>query len=120
MPIPLSLIEALARGHVVPFVGSGVSLSVNEGLFPNWPQLLRHLAHALDDEARSKQAQIVRLFAELDQLNKAADEALEGLGNAGFTSVMREYFDINPPDEVDLSLVAALWQLQPRLVITTN
>ena len=24
MPIPLSLIEALARGHVVPFVGSGV------------------------------------------------------------------------------------------------
>lgn len=44
MSIPKSLVEDLARGDVVPFVGSGVSLSVKPGLFPTWAQLLQSMA----------------------------------------------------------------------------
>ncbi|MFI3118681.1 MAG: hypothetical protein QX203_01715 [Methylococcaceae bacterium] len=45
MTIPPKLIDSLAKGQVIPFVGAGVSMSVinkadNKPLFPSWSALL--------------------------------------------------------------------------------
>ena len=73
MTIPHGLIQQLALGRVVPFVGSGVSLAVREKLFPTWSGLLKLLAERLEREANEDAAEIVRRYIRKGQLNKAAD-----------------------------------------------
>ena len=51
---------------------------------------------------------------------RTADEALDGLGHAGFADAVRQRFHVDCPVDADLSLVEALWRLEPRLVLTTN
>ena len=46
--IPQALATACHRGRVIPFVGSGVSQSVGEDIFPTWKQLLEKLADRLE------------------------------------------------------------------------
>jgi hypothetical protein len=120
MSIPESLIRQLALGQVVPFIGSGVSLAVREKLFPTWSGLLESLAVRLQQETHKETAEIVRLFLKIGQLNKAANEALEKLAPAHFHEEMQAIFGVAPPEDVDLSLPAALWALRPKLVVTTN
>ena len=53
MAIPAKLNQQLALGHVVPFVGSGVSLAVRvegQAVFPSWSGLLAEMANALDND----------------------------------------------------------------------
>ncbi len=120
MSIPRALIEAFQRGRVIPFVGAGVSLSVQPDLFPNWTQLLRLLADRLDAESAKDSATIVRSFCNKGQLLKAAEEALSELGRNRFYEVMRQTFRRPCPAAADLSLPGAIWELQPSLVVTTN
>ena len=120
MTIPQALIDELVDGQVVPFVGSGVSLSVKRGLFPTWPELLHSMGERLEEDARAREATLVKTFWDMDRLFDAAAEAFRGLGKAGFYALMRERFQIEKPEEVDLSLVEAIWRLKPRLVTTTN
>ena len=120
MTIPQSLIRSVSQGQIVPFVGSGVSMAVKKALFPSWDKLLGTLADKLDEETKTKPAQIVRLFAEMNQLNKAADLAVESLGKAHFRDVMKSIFGMQQPKDVDLSLPNALWSLGPRIIVTTN
>ncbi len=120
MKIPETLIQQLAQGRVVPFVGSGVSLAVKPGLFPNWVELLGTLAERLLKDSNENAAEIVRLYVKKGQLNKAANEALDELGLAGFRDSMREKFSIDQPVDADLSLPAALWSFRPKVVVTTN
>ena len=120
MTIPQSLIRSVYQGRIVPFVGSGLSLAVKDGLFPSWDQLLGRLADKLVEEVQEDSAGIVRLFVKKKQLNKAADEAVESLGKADFRDVMKSIFAIRQPKDIDLSLPSAVWSLGPKIVVTTN
>ena len=62
MPIPKSLSDKLRKGHVVPFVGAGVSMNVRNRLsgkpiFPSWRQLLIDAADRLEHETKSAEAE---------------------------------------------------------------
>lgn len=118
--IPDSLIQQLVRKRVVPFVGSGVSLSVQPKLFPTWDKLLPALADRLQKESKENAASVVRLFVDSGKLNKAADEALDELGAAHFRAAMREIFDVDQTADADLTLPDAIWSLRPKLIVTTN
>ena len=120
MSLPGSLIRSVAQERIVPFVGSGVSMAVKDGLFPSWPKLLRLLADKLDEEAKPNPAQIVRLFVEMGDLNQAADNAIRSLGKSHFCEAMKSIFGMAQPNGIDLSLPNAIWSLKPRVVVTTN
>ncbi|MGA2597927.1 MAG: hypothetical protein ABSH09_13165, partial [Bryobacteraceae bacterium] len=66
--MPASLIEALRRHEVIPFVGAGVSLAVTDlngtRLFPTWRELLERAAERLRAEGLAKKAN--RTQAELE------------------------------------------------------
>ncbi len=118
--IPLTLIRQLHSRQVVPFIGSGVSLAVQRRVSPTWNELLAKLAKRLDDEKKAKSAKIVQLFVEMEQLNKAADVALDELGLAHFRETMQAAFPPELPVDADLALPNALWSLRPKLIVTTN
>lgn len=122
MNLPESLITAVANHRLVPFVGAGVSMSLKKGLFPSWPQLLERLASRLDKEGDADAASLVRIQVRKNRLDKAADEAIEGLGNSVFRDEMKASFGIQKPKnaEVDLRLPKAVWSLKPKLIVTTN
>ncbi|MDA1051677.1 MAG: SUMF1/EgtB/PvdO family nonheme iron enzyme [Planctomycetota bacterium] len=118
--MPQSLVDELVAGRLVPFVGSGVSLSVGSGVFPTWPQLLDDMAERLQRDGRQDESQIVGLFRKTGKLYEAAQQAWLELGKASFNAVMRERFQIDRPADADLSLVEAIWRLEPSVVVTTN
>jgi len=71
--IPASLSSAVRDGCVVPFVGSGVSLSVKRGLFPTWPELLESMATRLASEAKQSEKNIVSEMLTTNRLFDAAN-----------------------------------------------
>ena len=76
MKITHRFIQQLRQGHVVPFVGSGVSLAVQangKSVFPSWKDLLLGMADAVDDE---DDAAIIRTHCKKRRWYKAAEEAL--------------------------------------------
>ena len=90
--IPDTLATACRRGRLIPWVGSGVSLSVGKCLFPTWKRLLENLADRLQAEGLTDWATIVRLYRKNGELFKAAEGALDKLGLQRFHEVMREAF----------------------------
>lgn len=120
MAVPQSVVDELVAGRLVPFVGSGVSLSVGTDVFPTWPELLDEMAKRLQRDSRLDEAEIVRLFCKTGKLYEAAQQAWLELGKNLFNAVMRERFKIDRPGDADLSLVEAIWSLEPGLVVTTN
>ena len=63
--IPDSLKQALQSRQLVPFIGSGLSMSVlnkdtGKALFPSWPQLLLKAADKLMAENKPKPANRIR------------------------------------------------------------
>jgi len=87
--IPKTLIDQLTEGRIVPFVGSGVSLSLKPSLFPTWTGLLEQMAGQLDAEGKPSYAQIVRLLCETGQVFRASEQALAQLGKAQFNLISR-------------------------------
>lgn len=117
------LIQQLAQGNVVPFVGSGVSLAVRSNgvaVFPSWGGLLKDMAAALVKAGNDDDAAIVQGHCNKQRWLKAAEAALDGLNKAGFYDVLRRRFDIPQPAAADWSLPDAVWRLQPPIVVTTN
>lgn len=91
------LIQELAAGRVIPFVGSGASMAVRvdgKAVFPSWGELLDAMAEAISDGA---DAEIVRLQVQRKRWLAAADCAVDYLGKAEFISVMRERIDVPFP-----------------------
>jgi len=121
-PIPQSLQTEFAAGRLVPFIGSGVSLSVKHGLFPTWGELLRQLAQVLEVEVDPWYAKQVATHCEPPDPDflEAAKIALIRLGKARFNKMMSEKFKISQPSDADLSLPQAIWKLNTGIVITTN
>ena len=57
---PQTLVDAVKAGTCVPFIGSGVSVSVGRGTFPDWAGLVERLAKKLDAENLGRDAKDVR------------------------------------------------------------
>lgn len=65
MDIPQALIEKLAAGRVIPFVGAGVSMAArhkesDERIFPSWTELLSHSACRIERESKQPEADFIR------------------------------------------------------------
>ena len=121
MTYPRELVEAVRRHQVVPFVGAGLSMGVKPGLFPSWPRLLEGLVERMREEASpdAALAEVRQRIARGDYLT-AAEQAFQELGPYRFNRVLRERLRLRRPDDVDLSVVQALWELRPAVVVTTN
>jgi NTP-dependent ternary conflict system VMAP-like protein/SIR2-like protein len=118
--VPEDLVAAVRNQTVVPFVGAGLSVSVGRGVFPDWRELIERFAERLERESLVADAAAVREHLRNKRFPEAAELAVEKLTPARFNPVLEQAFGIQPPRDVDLSAVAALWSLRPRSVITTN
>ncbi|MFN5624579.1 MAG: SIR2 family protein, partial [Planctomyces sp.] len=116
------LLLAIAQRKLVPFVGAGASLGVNQAgatqQFPSWQQLLKRLVEVLQPKD-AKGADRVQATIEDGDLLDAADIALRKLGKADFADTVVQAVSV-PKDACDLRLTKAIWGLKPRLVVTTN
>ncbi len=122
--IPQQLVDALRRteNRLVPFVGAGLSVSVNSSLFPSWDGLLAKLGQQLDTggvASRQAAEKFAALLAQQEPL-EAAQVAEEKLTPARFNLLMGEIFGVGMPPKADLSGPGAVWRLGSKLVITTN
>ncbi|MFM7166585.1 MAG: SUMF1/EgtB/PvdO family nonheme iron enzyme, partial [Planctomycetaceae bacterium] len=116
------LLLAIARRKLVPFVGAGASLAVNQSQalkkFPSWKELLQCLVTVLQSKD-AKAANRVQATLEDGDLLDAADIALKKLGPAAFADAVVDAVSV-PQEFCDLRLTQAIWGLKPRLVVTTN
>lgn len=118
--LPESLLTALRRGNLVPLVGAGLSMSVGRAVFPSWGQLLERLTERLRREALDAAAAAVAQSCAAQDYLQAAELALRWLLPARFNEEIAAAFVRDAPPGADLSAVAALWRLRPRVVVTTN
>ena len=118
--IPDKLKSEFAKGRVVPFIGSGVSLAVKNSLFPTWGGLLKEMESALRGMDKGRRAEQVKIPCEFHEWLDAAKVALKELGKRGFHDVMLQRFDVPEPTDANWSLPDAIWGLKPSVVITTN
>ena len=121
MNFPRELIEAVRRSQVVPFVGAGVSMGVKRGLFPSWIQLLEGLAERMREEGLPESAitEVRQRITQGDFLT-AAETAFQELGAYRFNRFLRERLRLRLPRDADLSVIQALWELRPPVVLTPN
>lgn len=121
MNFPKELVEAVREYRVVPFVGAGISMGVKRGMFPSWIQLLEQLAERMDQEGipDSAIAEVRQRIAQGDFLT-AAEQAFKELGAYRFNRFLRERLRVRQPPDADLSVIRALWELRPPVVLTPN
>jgi hypothetical protein len=128
MSFPRSLVEALHRKQLIPFVGAGVGMAVrrvSDGspLFPSWPALLTGAATRLGEEGRHKDAALVNALLALDapRLLDAAQEAKRALGPTWNRFLVEQLSpDAKDVQPASLELARLVWGLGSQLVITTN
>jgi nucleoside phosphorylase len=123
---PTTLVEAVASGSIVPFVGAGISTAVlrnsGEQFVPDWTNLLRHAVDRLEQEMRSKDAQRLRRLMVGDynygQVFSAAREIFGSL----WEKFLQE--ELNPPlakaRRDTFELPRAVWRLSNNFIVTTN
>ena len=114
--IPKELLEVVADGSVVPFVGAGVSMDVSREHFCSWRELLNKMRAAVTEP---RVAGFMEYRIEQGMLLEAAECASENLGPAKLKRVLEEAVGYREAVG-DLSLPRAIWDLGPRRVITTN
>jgi hypothetical protein len=121
MNYPRELVEAVRRFQVVPFVGAGISMGVKRGLFPSWIQLLEGLAERMRDEGLPDSAvtEVRQRITQGDFLT-AAETAFRELGAYRFNRFLRERIRLRMPRDADLTVIQALWELRPPVVLTPN
>ncbi len=114
----------IEENKVVPFVGAGVSMSVvdNNGkqIFPSWANLLQILAKKLDND---KEEYILSALKVKKDYLSIADDIKEFFSSKRlYHDVLKDIFDIEREQIQDdsLALARAVWELDQRLVITTN
>lgn len=121
MNFPRELVEAVRKHQVVPFVGAGISMGVKRGLFPSWIQLLEELADGMSAESLPDAAitEMRQRIAQGDFL-AAAERAFAELGAYRFNRFLRKRLRVRQPPDVDLSVIRAIWELRPPVVLTPN
>lgn len=120
--IPQSLKKYLASNDVIPLIGAGVSMSVENKdgsrAFPSWPELLNFAAERLEDEELLDDSHLVKLLVKKGKLQQAAQEAQEQLSGRRWHDFMQSQFviDFTQLDDSCKALPQAIWQLSNRLV----
>jgi len=132
--IPDSLKDALKRGRVIPFVGAGVSRSIEKKdkdsakpfnpLFPSWKEFLVSASKKLRGEKNFPKAKdVIKLInlSEPDYL-KSAEVAKNSLGTKLWNDLLNENFKVDE-DKADINTLKypqAVWKLGSNLIYTTN
>ncbi|KDC50397.1 SIR2 family protein [Pseudoalteromonas sp. S3431] len=120
--IPQSLKKYLASNDVIPLIGAGVSMSVENKdgsrAFPSWTELLNFAAERLEDEELLDDSHLVKLLVKKGKLQQAAQEAQEQLSGRRWYDFMQSQFviDFTQLDDSCKALPQAIWQLSNRLV----
>jgi TolB-like protein len=128
--IPELLKNALKNGRVIPFVGSGISHTVqrNDGsgkpLFPSWRSYIEILEDVLDNKGKLKAADYIRecLNSKPPDYLEAMQIAYNQLGETQWDELLDENLDFEKKDAVETSLELSrlIWHLGSNLIITTN
>jgi hypothetical protein len=125
MSLPKSLITALTNRSVLPLVGAGVSMSIQQKgekkAFPSWKELLQSAAAKLKSENEPDKATLVETFLNLGQYQEAAKYAYEGLKNGLWHEFISEIFDpdLDSLETTSADLPIAIWSLSNQ-IITLN
>jgi len=122
------LSQLISENKVIPFVGAGVSLSVknnnDETVFVTWKQLLKKLADDLSNHGEENKSQIIKLLIKEDEdYLEIADKIKKYYPTDPlFFEKLEEIFDKdrNDIDDSSLSLAKSIWDLDQKLIITTN
>jgi hypothetical protein len=99
-PIPDKLRDRLRTRRVIPFVGAGVSMSVNDRetgkpLFPSWRQLLERAADELVRQQRDQYANAIRAQLRFDRTDylSIAQIARDGLIGSNWSDFLHSQFE---------------------------
>jgi len=117
--------KLISENKVIPFVGAGVSKDVKykngEKAFVNWKELLEILNQKVNDENKRNGIEYFLKSKNIDYL-QIADMIEKELSVNEFNKVLKETFDIDLSliDETTLELAQTIWELNSKLIITTN
>ncbi len=123
--IPESLLTAYKQKTLIPIVGAGVSMSLQnksgERLFPSWKELLEKAATKLTTEQKPDLANVIRAVLTVGDYQQAADYARRGLNGGLWDQFFKENFSVKRAviEESSLALPQAIWTLSER-IITLN
>lgn len=128
MPVvnwPSTLVERIAAGRWVLFVGSGVSASCTNGAGdrpPTWSELLTSLADLIADDPAKRVAHEIINGRDLLSAADHIRYTLHAEGNlAAYQQAIRQAVEGPPGDRYEPSeLHTALLDLEPGVVFTTN
>ena len=115
----------ISENKVIPFVGAGVSKDVKykngEKAFVNWKELLEILNQKVNDENKRNGIEYFLKSKNIDYL-QIADMIEKELASNEFNKKLKEIFDIdfNEVDTSTLELAKTIWELNCKLIITTN
>lgn len=125
MDIPADLVAQQANGLLVPFLGHTMARRVlrrgtPEPLFPTWPELLAQGAMLVEPDYRRRVERM--LAAQPANLGEAARQLRVLMGQPRWNRFLKEKFyrDYSEADGASLKLAAAVWQLDPKVVVTTG
>lgn len=115
----------IAENKVIPFVGAGVSKEIKyktgKEAFVNWKELLEILNTKVSNQNKKNGISSFLKDDNIDYLD-IADMIEKELTPNEFNKALKEVFDINF-NEVDtstLELAKTIWELNCKLIITTN
>ncbi len=115
----------ISENKVIPFVGAGVSKDVKykngEKVFVNWKELLIKLNEKVSNENKKNGISSFLKDDDIDYL-QIADMIEKELSTTEFNKTLKEIFDIdfNEIDNSTLELAKTIWELNCKLIITTN
>jgi tetratricopeptide (TPR) repeat protein len=115
----------ISENKVIPFVGAGVSKDVkyknDEKAFVNWKELLIKLNEKVSNENKKNGISSFLKDDDIDYL-QIADMIEKELTTTEFNKTLKEIFDIdfNEIDISTLELAKTIWELNCKLIITTN
>jgi hypothetical protein len=125
MPLTDSLKLALSSKKILPLVGAGVSMSINnkggERVFPSWKELLLSAAEKLENENELDTATLIKIFIRKNDYQSAAEHAYDGLKNGHWHRFIQDKFDVDLDglDTKSAALPKAIWKLSNQ-IITLN
>ncbi|MBY0541540.1 MAG: SIR2 family protein [Campylobacterales bacterium] len=115
----------ISENKVIPFVGAGVSKDVkdkdNKTIFLTWKELLENFVEIMPTE---KKKNVIRALLDDEPVNylEVADKIEDALDKSKFNDTLKNSFnvDYNNIDTETLALAQSIWNLDSKLVITTN
>jgi predicted ATPase len=123
--IPQNLINAVKSKSLIPLVGAGVSMSIQDTshkrVFPSWKELLERAATRISEQGNIEVAEGIKSMLRLNRYQTAAELARDGLVGRLWVNFFNENFLVRNEKILpeSLALPKAVWTLSNR-VITLN